>query len=317
MPLLTPDFFKQGRDEALAHLPRYDDGPMQVSFTHLLHAYVDEAVPANTAVQFVTFESIRAAEKMSASTVATSCVAVTFADEAQLCPADCIAVPALSRVVTDVATFAEARRLPLLFDILDIGIAADDGLKKTTADTDYIVFTNSDIHLQPYFYVAVAELIRIGYDVITINRRTIDRHPGGNASLALMYSDYGTDHPGFDCFVFPRHLYARFTKSEACIGAGMVMRSLLFNLAAHGRRFLMLTAAHLTFHIGDDRYWSHRRFQDYIAFNAQQAHRVAVALAGNRVQAEKLAAFMRANGENPQTLKAVEDIAGITGSPRR
>lgn len=311
MPLSTPGLFRQGRDEPLARLPRFDDGPTQVSLTHLLHAYVDEAVPANTSVQSLTFESIRTAARMAAPSVATSCVAVTFPHEAQLCPSDWVVVPALNRVVTDLATFREARRLPLLFDILDLGVAADVRRRETAAEADYIVLTNSDIHIQPYFYLAVAELIRIGYDVITINRRTIERHPGSDAGLALMYGDYGTDHPGFDCFVFPRQLYERFAKSHACVGAGMVMRSLLFNLAAHARRFAMLTSAHLTFHIGDDKAWERERFQDYVDFNARQAFEVAVKLAGDRVKAEKLAAFMRANGEDPRILQAVEQIAGI------
>jgi hypothetical protein len=32
-----------------------------------------------------------------------------------------------------------------------------------------------------------------------------------------------------------------FVKARSCCGAGHVMRSLLFNLVAHARRFLMLT----------------------------------------------------------------------------
>jgi hypothetical protein len=221
-------------------------------------------------------------------------------------------VPGLTRAVTDVATFAQVRRLPLLFDVLDLGITATE-VRKDGSEVDYVIYTNSDICLLPHFYLAVAELIRSGYDVITINRRTINLYPENKKEqIALMYSDYGTDHPGYDCFVFARSIYERFAKNHACIGAGMVMRSLLFNLAACARRFAMLTSAHLTFHIGDDRYWTDRRFNDYVAFNTQQAHQVAMTLARGRIQAEKLAGFMRANGENKQMLQDVERTARIT-----
>ena len=53
MPWLTPVVFKQTA-ETLTELPRFGDGPKAVRFRHIVHAYKDKAVPANTAIQSIT-----------------------------------------------------------------------------------------------------------------------------------------------------------------------------------------------------------------------------------------------------------------------
>ena len=120
---------------------------------------------------------------------------------------------------------------------------------------EFVVWTNSDIHLQPPFYRVLAELIHQGYDAITVNRRTIDIDRRARSFSPLFMADSGAEHPGFDCFVFPAAMFRSFVRSRACCGAAEVMRSLLFNIVANARRFLMLTTPHMTFHLGNDQPW--------------------------------------------------------------
>jgi hypothetical protein len=222
VPQLTPFFFKQGSNESLADVPRFNDGPARVTFKHIVHAYTGRAAAETLAAQSFTFATIQAAARMAAPP-----------EDAHLVPAECLVVPGLKRVVTDIASFAVPRQLPLLFDIIELGLAVPDQHPTIVDARRFIILTNSDIH----------------YDVITVNRRIIDQ---GHIQLlrtnpALMFADYGNDHPGFDCFIFPESLFALFVRNNAWVGAGMCMRGLLYSLAVNAQRFLMLTRAHLTF----------------------------------------------------------------------
>jgi hypothetical protein len=115
-------------------------------------------------------------------------VAITYPEDVGLVPAGVVVAPPLKRVVTVVARFAIPRALPLLFDIIDAGLSAPAPQNPGTHSVEFVILTNSDIHLQPPFYRVVGELIRRGYDVVTINRRTIDAAPGGALVHTPLYS---------------------------------------------------------------------------------------------------------------------------------
>jgi len=300
-------------------LPRFGDGPRKIRFRHIIHPYNDVAVPKNTAILPITFDTIERARRFAEPDYPVTCVAVTFPEDIGLIPTGVIKGPTLQRDVTDIAKFAIPRRLPLLFDILKNGTSValsggeipvptgrlgrmlDRMLRKPITnkpkarpldEVEFLIFTNSDIHLQPAFYSILAVLIQQGYDVITANRRTIDVDPHNRSSSLLYLAEHGSDHPGLDCFVFPTRMMESFVPSECCCGAGHVMRSLLFNLVAHSRRFLMLTHAQMTFHLGDDRFWAEPRFEDYLNFNIAQAQSVIAALANDSGMCRRLADFI-------------------------
>jgi hypothetical protein len=298
MPWLTPQVFKQGPDEALAKVPLFGDGPKRVRFRHIIHIYDDASVSGDTSILPITFETVERARGFAEPDVPVTCVAVTFPEDAARAPAGFVRAPALSRSVNEVAQFAIPRPLPLLFDILRNGVSAPLPVGLTPAypdEIEFVIMTNADIHLQPAFYRVIAELVGQGYDVITVNRRSIDADPQNHALAARYWAERGRDHPGFDCFVFPSKMMADMVSSDSCCGAGNVMRSLLFNLVAHARRFLMLTHAQMTFHLGDDQYWAAERFADYADFNIAQAQSVIAALAQDAKKGERLAAFIAAH----------------------
>ena len=91
MPWLTPIVFKQGPDESLTRLPQFDDGPQHIRFRHVVHAYRDKENPENTAVQSITFETLRQARKLAEPEYPVTCVAVTFPEDIDLVPHDVIA----------------------------------------------------------------------------------------------------------------------------------------------------------------------------------------------------------------------------------
>lgn len=103
-----------------------------------------------------------------------ACVAVTFPEDTDLLPAGVVGAPNLERVVTDVGSFALPRPLPLIFDILRNGTLAPVSWPDVKDEVEFIVLTNSDIHLQPTFYCVLGEFIKQGFDVVTVNRRTLD-----------------------------------------------------------------------------------------------------------------------------------------------
>src|SRR5580658_9601046 len=167
MPWLTPVVFKQGPNETLAQVPLFDDGPKTIQFRHIVHAYRDAAFPENTTIQSITFDTIASARGFAAPNLNASCAVVTFPEDIDMVPAGFEAAPALERDVSNVVQCAVQRRLPLLFDILWNGASVpppmdNSGSKEGATGTrglaharsdpmEFLVLTNSDIHLQPTF----------------------------------------------------------------------------------------------------------------------------------------------------------------------
>lgn len=211
--------------------------------------------------QQVTVASMHAARR-AGSTADLTQFAITSEADVGLVPAGFVALPPLTRTVLDVGTFAAPRPLPLLRDILDALYRA--------SDADFFIYTNADIGVQTGFYTAVVDLIQAGFDGFVINRRTIDGRYTRVDQLPEMMAEPGQPHPGWDCFIFRRAVYPRFTLGDVCVGAGRMGLALLANLAAYSAAFREFTDRHLTFHLGDDRAWRDPAFADYDAHNTRE-----------------------------------------------
>jgi hypothetical protein len=168
----------------------------------------------------------------------------------------------LSRSIMDVGAFQVPRALPLLFDLIEAALVED---------VDTVIFTNVDIIPLPHFYSAVSKLFECGFDALVINRRTIDGEFDDPSLLPLLLADYGRPHEGHDCFVFNVKAARQFIRTSACVGAGAVMRGLIYNMVAQATRMLILTDVHLTCHIGDDKTWASPDLQDYVHHNKNEA----------------------------------------------
>lgn len=180
--------------------------------------------------------------------------------------------PPLARSVLDLGDFTDARRLPLLADLLT-GFSPSVG-----SPWDLGVFTNIDIVLQPVFYEFVADLHRRGLDAFTVNRRTVEP-ADADASFAELAGAIGEAHPGHDCFVFTPEVLHSVDVDDVCVGVPGVGRALLLGLALGAERFRLVNDAQVTFHVGNDRPWMSPSFGPLAAHNGAAIERVRASLA--------------------------------------
>jgi len=182
-----------------------------------------------------------------------------FVEDLSICPPIFRQTNILEQSILNYSTFNKKRKLPLIKDILDS--------LYNTSDADYFIYTNVDISLMPHFYVNIAKILNNGIDSIVINRRTISDIYTSINEIPQMYSEIGTKHPGFDCFIFRRTSYKHFYLGNACIGANSIGKILITNLILNSKKFRLFKNEHLTFHIGDDRSWKINNFKDYDTHN--------------------------------------------------
>lgn len=237
------------------------------TIAHIIHPGLVPETSDLRVAQPITFATMQAARAYAAGQVDVRFYAVKHHDEAFALPDGFTPTPDLTRSICDLATFQEQRKLALIKDILD-------RLYMAAADADYLIYTNVDIALQPYFYVVVNALLDQGYDALIINRRTISDRFHRVEEIPLMYAEVGEIHAGRDCFVFKRSAYPQYDLGDLCIGTQWMDAALSVNLLYHATNFKKFTDLHLTFHIGATRVWRAPRYQDYLAHNERELYRI-------------------------------------------
>jgi|GEM_PF-778732 len=273
-------------------------GPGRIRILHIVNPVAAKPESDLAVAQPVTFAAMTTARSWAESrdpAVQVRLAAAGYPEDAAVVPDGFDMLPDLQRSAMDVRTFQKARKLPVLWDILERG---RDAAADSDTPAEWLIYTNVDIAPMPHFYLLVAALVRKGYDAAIINRRTIPDTYTSPGDLPFMYTAIGKSHPGLDCFVFRRTLMDRFVPSRACIGAGFVMRSLLFNLVATTGKMVVLTDAHATFHIGDDRAWANPVYADYEAFNKAEALTVLNTFCRDPALHARFVAFARQTKEN-------------------
>lgn len=234
-----------------------------IKVAHVINPVIKDPSSDLYIAQPITFESMRVARQHAAGVIDVALFTVQFEEDRAIVPDGFTALDGLTRSVADLGSFRIPRKLPLLRDV--VGICVEH------TDAEYIVYTNVDIALMPYFYLTLNEIIRQGYDGFVINRRTISSKFKRVEEIPLMYAETGEPHPGFDCFVFRRDNYHKFRLAEICIGINWVGALLMVNLECYSANFKLFDHLHLTFHLGDDKVWSNPDFDDYREFNVRQA----------------------------------------------
>ncbi len=191
--------------------------------------------------QAITFKSIAQAKAFTSSNIQVSIFATCFENEVEIVPDYFTLLSFLEHNIRDIFKGNNFPQLPFIDEIFN---------KVKEVDADYIIYTNADIALMPYFYEAVAFYISKGHDAISVNRRRLTYTHMSELSLPILYSDIGLSHPGFDCFIFKKELLNNFVLGKLCLGIPFVEVALLHNMAAFSSNPLYLTKEHLTFHIG-------------------------------------------------------------------
>ncbi len=187
-------------------------------------------------------ESMKIAQEQSKHSSKINLVTTQFEEDKVIIPAYFKMLPNLERSVLDLRSFSKPRKLPLIGDILQVAYE--------NCDSEYIIYTNTDIILMPFFYDVVFEIIAAGHDAFAINRRRISKKYFEAASLASIFAEMGKSHPGFDCFVFKRDLIPHFVFENICVGVPFIEASFIYNLNAFSNNFKLFYDKHLTVHIG-------------------------------------------------------------------
>lgn len=244
--------------------------------------------------QPVTFSTMHRAKEYSVESNAISLYVLGYPEDEVVFPAGFTVLPSLSRSVMDVNLFQKSRKLPLIGDILK---------SLESLDVDYIVYTNVDIAVLPFFYDYIKAKIKAGSDSLIINRRVLNELQDDN----LMFAEIGQDHPGYDCFVFRKELLSKFVLNDICIGANWIGRAFYANLVAFSRSVEVIKDAHLTFHIGEDGAWLLNDFSEFDVHNKAEAQKVIGKLLKlplkdtARTDIEEVKVFMDTYGIHPQS----------------
>lgn len=229
-----------------------------MKFTHIINPVKVSSDSDLNIAQPITFRSMTAARSASIVPDNIQLCTVSYEEDSEVLPIDFMKLSNLKRSVLDVGKFYKPRKLPLLKDILSTAIYE--------THSDFIIYTNVDISLQPYFYDFVAHKLN-ERDALIINRRTIEKSEDATLPLSFFYQQIGKSHPGFDCFIFHRNIFDNFHLGDSCIGANWIGRILICNILAYSKNPEILEQSHLTFHLGDDRSWKISDFADYDEHN--------------------------------------------------
>jgi len=238
-----------------------------ISLAHIINPVVLDETSDLLVAQPVTFSTMETASEFSGNSVNVKLYAVQYQDEKRVSlPQQFIMVPDITRSITDMKTFKQKRKLPLIKDILDRLYEA--------MTADFMIYTNVDIALQPYFYRVVSHIIGKGHDAFIINRRTISDKYKNIREIPLMYAEPGEKHKGWDCFVFHKSLYPKFQLGQICIGSGWLGRAMIINMAVLAKKFKIFEELHATFHIGNGKTWKEPQFDDYIEHNKNECRKI-------------------------------------------
>lgn len=231
------------------------------SIAHVVNLFKPAETSDLKLAQEVTIASMIRAKQELNDPNSVRLISVQTEQDISIVPKEFIASESIARDVTHQEDFGQFLPLPILKDILDRAY--------NETDAEYLIFTNVDIGLQPEFYKEVLQIIEQGHDAFIINRRRIPEKYSSVNQIEEMYADKGKKHPGFDCFVFHRDLYPKFSLAKVCIGVPFIGITLAQNLFCFAKNPKVFTEEHLTFHIGMELFKG-RAPKEYYSYNRNQ-----------------------------------------------
>ena len=214
------------------------------TFSHIINPVTREENAELFAAQQITFKSILKARSYSAEQNVKLYSVSFFGSDLESVPNDFTQLPKLNRRISNIAQ--TKKNNPILSDILQSALA--------NCDSEYIVFTNLDIGLMPYFYEAISYYISLGHDAIIINRRRIKSRFNTVNNLEAIYAEAGKTHTGYDCFVIKKTVLQKFIFKNIAIGVPPAGNDVFYNIFAFAEKPVLFTEKHLTFHIGMELY---------------------------------------------------------------
>jgi len=229
------------------------------TFAHVINPVIKPDGHELAIAQPATFESMRVARDGAAVPGDVELWAVTYPEDQSLVPPWFRQIPLGERSFRDIHQVTDAPKLPRIADIL--------APVAVSSQSDYLIYSNVDIGVMPFFYDALDLLLDEGWDSIIINRRTIHSSAPIREKLVALWMLAGDPHPGYDCFVFPRSWFSDLELGELCVGLPGFDWLLAVNIWVRSQRNYTFLDAHLTFHIGDDMTWRSERYQQLVKLN--------------------------------------------------
>ncbi len=241
---------------------------MPARFTHLINPFRAQPGSEHDVAQRMTLASIRTAIDYAKSRgTEVDLAAACYEEDLPAVEPPARLLPLLNRSVQDVTPMTPVRKFPLIGDLLNTAAA--------NSDAEYLIYSNIDIILQPYFYHHVAWLLRRVKSyapAFVINRRRVSMATDPT-DLPRLYAEEGGGHLGYDCFVFPRAWVSDLDLGKLCIGTHLFDGVLFAMLDLRsGFRTRCFARQRLTLHMGDDGNW--HRMQQYKDYNETEARRL-------------------------------------------
>ena len=152
-----------------------------------------------------------------------------------------------------IMTLGQSQKLPMIGDILNTA-------NQVCNDNDYVCYINSDIIVQYWFFDFLASSIRThskntGF---IINRKDI-LSPNFSFNEDTGYLDM-VYHPGFDCFIFPKHILSTSYFGRCTVGFPPIGALLATNMLVNLVDVKLINESVVTLHRGDGReaHWRHK-----------------------------------------------------------
>ena len=231
------------------------------SIAHIINPFVADRSSDLHLAQEVTIRSMNAAKEFAQGKVNVDLMTAQYSEDRSMVPEGWTATPDMGRSMRDKGSFERDMKLPILRDILE-------RLYQNTS-AEYLVFTNVDIGVQPQFYTEIDRMIDEGRNAFIINRRRIPEKFSSADEMDTIYAEKGKKHPGFDCFVFHRDLFPKFSLADVCTGVPFIGITLAQNVFCFGTNPKVYTDEHLTFHIGMELF-KKRASRDYFRYNRKE-----------------------------------------------
>lgn len=212
---------------------------MKLKLAHIINPYTSPDIEGKK-VQDLTLNSMVNAAAFSKNAVVKLYAAIHKNDTLDLDEAF-IRTTSIDRTVNDIATFSKKIPLSLIEDIID---------KAKNIECDYLIYTNMDIVLQPFFYDYVASELEKGYEALLINRRRVSLKYLNKAALPEILADPGKYHPGYDCFVIKKEYLQKFILKDICVGIPFIGVSMAHNIFSFVHPYKIIDHHNLTAHVG-------------------------------------------------------------------
>jgi hypothetical protein len=224
-----------------------------MEISHIINVY-DSDDPDAVLAQQITLDSLLKARKNLKHPIDVKILACKHVSDCVTVPSGVEFIEGLTRYAHDAHPgLPDTKLLPVLRDILSRGL--------TAYDSDFYIYSNSDIGAYPNLYNKIFNLIEEGYDAACINRTTLPKSINGEPVTTSNYQSLLNKSPliphgGADFFLFAN--YGKFCLHKLgsiFIGYPPIGAVMLEWLNEVSQNFVWLKEIGNTFHLGNDMPW--------------------------------------------------------------